>query len=385
MCRILSLVSNQPPPLLVRLFRDRGTTRRAAAAVALFLGGWGTSGADLVRLTENQQSAFGIELAAPQPAGEAYGRRYPGKVAVPNRQLRVVSAPQGGVLAALLVAEGETVREGEVMAQLRSPELLELQGSYLEARTRETLAASELARDRKLQAEGIIAERRLLESRARYQEASTQAAQYRQRLELSGMSTQDIAELARTRRLTSTLPLRAPIEGVVLEQLVSTGQAVAAADALFRVGRLAPLWLEIHLPVDRVATVREGDRVVLPREELEGRVITIGSMVHTADQGVLVRAEVATPAGLRPGQFVEVQLAEQAAGNAWRVPDVAVLRSAGKKYVFVARRDGFEPVEVELTASEERHAIVAGTLKADDRIAVSGVVALKAAWLGGSE
>jgi RND family efflux transporter MFP subunit len=344
----------------------------------------------LIPLAPEQQKAFGIALAAPGPAGETLTRRYPAKVAVPNRQMRVVSAPQGGILSALLVAEGEQVTAGQVLAEIRSPELIETQSQYLEAVTRLALAESELKRDQMLHREGVIAERRLLESQAKQRELATQVEQRRQILALAGLSAEAIDTLTRTRALSSTLPVHAPIAGVVLEQMVSTGQAVAAAEPLYRVAQVRPLWLEIHVPVDQVAAVRAGSRVLLPELGTEGTIITIGRMVHQEDQGVLVRAEVSDGTErLRPGQFVQAQLSSSAEETGWRVPAAAVVRNAGAAYLFVAREGGFEALPVTVLAEEEKTAVVStlpgGRLGPEDQVAVSGVVALKAAWLGASE
>jgi membrane fusion protein, heavy metal efflux system len=142
---------------------------------------------DLIPVDPAQQNAFGIELAAPQAAGETLTRRYPAKVTVPNPQMRVVSAPQSGVLSALLVAEGEHVSAGQVLAEIKSPELVDTQSQYLESVTRLNLAESELKRDQMLYKEGVIAERRLLETQAKQRELATQVEQRRQLLALAGL------------------------------------------------------------------------------------------------------------------------------------------------------------------------------------------------------
>jgi RND family efflux transporter MFP subunit len=342
--------------------------------------------ADRIELTPEQQRAFGVELATPTAAEQTLSRRYPAQVAVPNPQLRVVAAPQAGVLEALLVAEGERVEAGQALARLRSPQLVDAQSAYLESVTRLGLAESELARDRQLHREGVIAERRLLESQARYKELATQVDQRGQILSLAGLSPDDIDTLTQSRQLTSTLPIRTPIGGVVLEQMVTTGQSVAAAEPLYRVAELDPLWLEVHVPVDRLGGLAPGNPVLLPALGTKGRIITVGRMVHGEDQGVLVRAEVHEGVEqLRPGQFVEVQLGASAGANGerWRVPAAAVLRNAGAAYVFAARDGGFDVLPVTVIAEEEDSAVVTGPIQADDRLAISGVVALKAVWLGG--
>lgn len=342
--------------------------------------------ADLIPVDAAQQAAFGIVSRVPLPATETLTRRYPAEVTVPNPQMRVVAAPQSGVIESLLVAEGEQVSAGQVLAELRSPELVDAQSQYLEALTRLALSERELARDQMLHREGVIAERRLLESQSRQRELATVAEQRRQLLELAGLATEEIETLARSRRLTPRLQLRAPIAGVVLEQLVNTGQAIAIATPLYRIAKLDPLWLEIHVPVDRLAGLGEGARVLLPREGMEGVIVTIGRMTHGQDQGVLVRAEVREGVErLRPGQFVEVQLSAAAAGAAWRVPLAALVRHASETYLFLVRDGGFGALPVKILAEEETDAVVTGELSGTDQIAVSGVVALKAAWLGGAE
>jgi RND family efflux transporter MFP subunit len=349
----------------------------------------------VVPLTADEQAAFGIALAPPEPAGASLGRRYPGKGAVPNRQLRVVAAPQGGVIEALLVAEGERVAAGQVLARLASPELVAVQSTYLEALTRLGLANSELAREQMLHREGITAERRVIEAEAGRRELATLVDQYRQRLALAGLEPAAIEDLAQNRRLFSTLPVRTPIGGVVLAQLVDTGESVAASAPLYRVGELSPLWVEVHVPVDALQGVQVGGQVRLPAvgpaPGVEGRIITVGRMVHGEDQGVLVRAEVSQGTDdLRPGQFTEVQLRTGSTPDAddpkrWRVPRAAVVRHGGRVYVFASAEGGFRPVPVRVLAEEDQSMVVQGDLLVSEPVVVSGVVALKAAWLAADD
>lgn len=368
------------------------TTRSKRAwpglALLLLLAPLGGRAGDTIPMSAEQQQAFKIQWTAPQAATEQHSRRYPAAVVVPNPQLRVVAAPWSGVLERLRVAEGEVVSAGQILAELRSPALIEAQSAYLESLIRLELAERERDRDRTLQREGLIAERRSVESESKYREQSTLLDHKSQLLELAGLSAEDIATLTRTRRLTSVLPVRAPIGGVVLEQLVSTGQSVDGATALYRLGDLDPLWLEIHVPADQVTGLQIGARVwPTAQPDLAGRLINIGQWVDERDQGVVVRAEIRDPTGqLRPGQFVEVQLATATATEAagWRLPAAALVRQGVEVYVFVARPGGFEALPVTLIAREEQDAVVsAAALSAEDRVAITGVVALKAAWLGG--
>ena len=297
--------------------RTQTSAAHAFAAALMLASGPGLAGLeDPVALAPDQRTAFGIEVAAPQPADQVLSRRYPGQVTVPVRQTHVVSAPLDGTLTGLLVAEGETVEAGQPLARMQSPGAPGDPGSPTQGLLKLSLARSELDRDRALFAEGLAPKRRLEATQAQFNELATTVDQWSQRLALSGMPDQAIEALKRDRRLSGTLEVRAPIGGVVLEQMVGTGQSVAAATPLYRIAGLTPLWLEIHVPwTPRRGTGRRPRRP--PARRHRGTILAVGRMVHGQDQGVLVRAESTEGTDhLRPGQFVEVQFGSTADGAA---------------------------------------------------------------------
>lgn len=340
--------------------------------------------APIAAVNAEQRAAFGIETAPVEIGSVTLSKPYPAKVAVPNAQLRVISAPLDGVVESLLVAEGERVAAGQTLARVRSQGLLELQAAYLESRTRRQLSGETLSRDRKLHAEGIVAQRRLLESQSSYREMRTAEARDRQALLLAGMPEAAIEQLARSQRLSTVLEVSSPLSGVVLEQIATAGQRLAASDPLYRVGDLSILWVEVHVPLNDLGRIAPGDRVQLS-DGLSATVITVGRMVHGTDQGVLVRAEVREGVdALRPGQFIEARLSRVAGGQALRLPAPALVRIDGVEKVFVERAGGFEPVAVEVLSRETDRVVARGALRAGDRVVVSGTVALKAALAAGS-
>jgi RND family efflux transporter MFP subunit len=340
----------------------------------------------VLSLSAQQAAAFGIETVAVQPVDAAVSKAFPAKVAVPNAQLRVVGAPLDGVVEAVLVAEGETVAAGQVLARIRSARLLELQAAYLETRTRRLLSGETVSRDRKLRAEGIVAERRLLESEAAHRELLNTEARDHQALRLAGMPDSAIDELARGQQLGAVLEVRAPLNGVVLEQLATAGQRLAAADPLYRIGDLSTLWVEVHVPLESLGAAAPGTAVELPQQGIDARVITVGRMVHGTDQGVLVRAAVSDGAErLRPGQFVEARLRQGTGGDAVHVPAAAVVRRGHEDYVFLRHPDGFIAAVVEVLAREGERVVVRAELPPDAAVAARGTAALKAVWTGGGE
>lgn len=203
-----------------------------------------------LNLDAAQRESFGIETSPVQVVEQSLSKPYPSKVQVPNAQLRVLSAPLEGVVEALLVAEGESVEAGQVLVRVRSPGLLELQATYLETRTRRKLSGEALTRDTQLHKEGIVAKRRLLETRASHRELLTAEERASQTLILVGMSEDGVAKLAREQKLSALLEIVSPLSGVILEQIATAGQHLVVSDPLYRIGHLSPLWIEVHVPLN---------------------------------------------------------------------------------------------------------------------------------------
>ena len=337
-----------------------------------------------VTLSRAQQDSYGIITAEVQTATAVLGARYPAEVVVPNTQLQVVSALQGGLVEALMVAEGDQVSKGQMLARLQSPGLLELQRDLLQTLIQLNLARSTLNRDKQLLDEGIIPKRRYLESRSVWQALITQKQQQEATLRFSGMSEEAISDLEKSRQLNSALKVTAPFDGVILEQMAIPGQKLEAADPLFQIGQLSPLWLEIHVPIDVVRNVATGDMISVPEMDLTGEIITIGRKVHAADQGTLIRAIVRENIDqLRPGQLVQARIAEKA-GDQQRyfVPRKAIIRIDQKNMIFMQTEEGFEAIEVDVVGSHDGQQIITSHEPVTEPIVINGAVTLKSILAG---
>lgn len=353
---------------------------------ALILGALSAPAAamDVLPFTAAQLERVGIELRPVEAAEGVSSDRMPAQVVIPPEHERVITSPQAGLVVGLQSAVGNTVRQGEELAHLESPELIGLQRALLHGITQMELARADLERDRRLHDEGIIAQRRYLETRSRFEEASATLDEHRQALRLAGMSRAAVDQIEKTRQLSSRLAVASPIDGVVLQQLAAAGQRVEMADPLYRVGRLDALWLEIRVPLDSLALVRAGLEVeVVGCPEAAARTTMVGGHLDPENQTALVRAELSPGAEcLHPGQFIEVRFTMGTGGDLHSVPTSAVVRSGEANLVFVRRLDGFEARPVQVIGQRGEQSIVRGALAKDEHVASHGLAALKGAWLG---
>jgi len=338
-----------------------------------------------------QIKALGIQTAPATPVDSVAGHAYPARVRVPPANETVLATPVDGLVEQVTVAEGEAVTEGQSLATLASPGLVERQRDYLDALASHRVAAQALERDRALSAEGIIAERRLDETRGAYNRSRSRLDALEQSLALAGMSESAITQLRETRSVDARLSLAAPVDGTVMEMMATAGERVAAASPLVRISALETLWLEVRLPVERLGDVAVGSRVEVVDPAVSADVILVGSRIDPEDQTVMIRAKTDDHAGrLRPGQFLRVRIAGEAVAGLVQVPSSAVVRQADGFFVFVGTDEGFDALPVErLGQSGDRVTVRAleGELTSSTRVASEGVATIKGAWqgMGGGE
>lgn len=327
--------------------------------------------ADTLPLTAAQKTNLGIATAAAASGTASPALTYPARVTLPPASGRVVAAAGAGLVTQLHVQAGDMVKRGAPLVTLSMPGLADAQNALTQARLKSQLASGNAARDQKLFAEGLIAESRLRMTQADAQSASA-----------SLVAAQTALTLLGTGKVSgSTITLTAPIAGVVLDSAAGPGERVDAGMALLKIADLSKLALEIPLSTAQARQVVVGQAVTVADSTASGRINALLPQLN-ASQSVLARASLADPQGLlRPGQSVQASLAGLQSAQAQSVPSAALVWKLNAAYVFVETAQGFAPTPVRLVRQNARVAEVSG-LTAGSRVAVKGVAALKAQWLG---
>jgi RND family efflux transporter MFP subunit len=339
-----------------------------------------SSSRPIIKLDDRAVRSAGIQLSPVQVEQGATNLTFPGMVAVPPQQIRVVAAPAAGLIETVLVAPDEVVRQGQVIATMRSPELIEAQRGFLTAIADESLAQDRLRRSRSLHESRVIPERDLRVAETEATNAAAKLDEQIQLLKLIGMADEGVETLRRTRRLMASIEMRAPIDGVVTIRHASAGERVVASAPIFTIADLSPLWVNIQVPATRLGALQVGSRVILPTQGAQGRVIRIGRTVDAATQSVAVVAEVDTNGGsVRPGLAVNVSVRVEQNGLAqWLAPSSGVVRHRDRSWVFRRVEGGFVAEPVEVVAESPAGVSFRANLPPGTEIATRGLLALVA-------
>lgn len=334
-------------------------------------------------VTDQQMQAMGIQTVALQAGAAPVILTLPAAVAVPPDREQIVSTPLSGLATRVLVQTNQSVKQGAALIRISSPELGPLQLQLLQAASRASLARKAAQREKALFDEGIIARRRHEEAQANLSESEATLRQAKAALRFSGMGNVQIERVVATGKLEDAITLSAQSAGTVVSINVKPGQRVEPSVALLHLAQVDRLALEIQAPAAQAGAWHAGSKLTLQGRPGTATVTSISPMVSAGSQTVAIRAALDPAASdLRPGELVTVQLPLPAASGTWDVPLAAVARDNAKAYVFVRSGTAFEARTVSVVSSAGQRVRISGPLRAGEKIAVSGVIALKGSWLG---
>ena len=183
----------------------------------------------------------------------------------------------------------------------------------------------------------------------------------------------------------ASVPITAPIAGVVQSREVAPGEVLDADANLMTLVNLNTLAVEAAIPESSIARVRPGSQVKLTVAAVPGRAFTgqinyLASQLNPQTRTLTARALIPGGGGLRPGMFARGQIVTALAGAAVTVPADAIQDLEGEKMVFVAGKEAnhFEKRAVEVGATQNGRALIKSGLKPGERIVVTGAFTVKA-------
>jgi RND family efflux transporter MFP subunit len=261
---------------------------------------------------------------------------------------------------AVFADEGDTVKEGQVLAEL---DKAEAEASLRQAMVSESERKTAYERARQAFDAGILAEQDRDASQFAYENA---------------VATRRIQEV----RLAN-LTIRAPLSGVVTHRHIQVGMLVSTGTPAFSVVDPSSYQLVISPPEKNLMQLREGQAAkftvdAIAGEEFEARITRINPSVDPTSGTVKVVLSLsrATQARLREAAFVRVRLVMETHENVLLVPKDTVIEENARTYVFVARpramedsADGGESSALEQEADSDAAAAAPEAMETEQWIA----------------
>lgn len=312
--------------------------------------------ADEVKLTPDAIGRYGIKDEAAQMWVLKPTVVTPARVAFNTEAMAHVGSPLRGRAVEVKVRLGDTVKAGQELVIIESPELGEAQADFLQKKTAVLTAgpavdlskiAWERAKGLYEQSQGISltevqrreAEHKVAIANVKAAEAAAMASE--NRLHLLGMKQSEVATLASTSEIAPRHAIKAAIEGQVVQREITLGELVGPdREAIMILADTRSLWVLADVPESKLmgiavgakawitigSTTGQSDGAAAPR--FEGTVSFIAPLVDPTTRTAQVRIDV--PASLdngltlKPGMFAQAEIVASMPGGTDPAPVVAV-------------------------------------------------------------
>lgn len=247
----------------------------------------------------------------------------------------------GGPVHEILVAPGETVHVGQPLLTVNSPDYSAARSAYIKAREAEQLADKIYRRDQDLFSHGAIAESdlQIAESTLTQAQADKQASEDA----LRALGLNDPAAVVKNPpKMTSQIPLIAPVAGEIVERLVGPGQLLqGGATQCFTISDMSTVWVLVNVYQSDLGYVHAGDQVDITTDSyadvFRGKISYIAPALDPNTRTLQARIVTGNPAKkLRKDMYVTAAVQAGAIRDALTVPDAAVLRDTeNQPFVYV--------------------------------------------------
>jgi cobalt-zinc-cadmium efflux system membrane fusion protein len=374
------------------------------------------------------KSAIGLQVEVVHKTSLPMQIAVPGKIeAVPARQFDQ-HAPLSGRVSKVTVVLGESIKAGQVLAIIDSPEMNQLAAQLLQskleteseyskqntmlgeevrqAERRLELAEQNLRRNQKLLEEKIAAQKDVMAAENEFDLAQTRVRTavknreivlsslkakidliqnpLRQRLEMLGVDTDHINTMLKNQTTLTSVPVQAARTGVLTDIQATPGMSIDPSVRLFTISDLSKVWATAQVYEDDMSRMKLGEKVLvkvhaLSGEQVQGVLTSIGSQVDPQTRTLPVRAELFnSDSRLKPDMYAELEIQTAESSPMIALPRDAVVQRGGHHLVFTESTTGFQPTYVKTGRNVGDEIEIVDGIKPGERVVVRGAFQLGA-------
>lgn len=332
-----------------------------------------------IQLTQEELRLHGIKFASVEMKDDTAGPVLTGTVINSPQQNSALVSLYAGVLSRWLVAPGDTVEQGQYVAEIVSNDMVAIQENWIAAQSALEQADYELEKDTRLFEAGIISERRLAQTERQKTQADFALRAALAQMNRAGFDDKARQQLASGEMQSGTFYVVSPARGQLVGRDIEVGERVDALTLVGQIRQQGMPWVTVQVPAAMAGGLKSGQMLSVTgsRETLTLRQKDSG--INPLTQTVTVYAEFNEKPALQVGEVISVTIPTH--GEGVLVSGNAVVHNGNSTLVFVKSADGIIPTDVSVLPAGNFYLVTEG-LGRNDQVVVAGTSILKGIMLG---
>jgi len=337
---------------------------------------------ETIKISQAQQNDLGVKTQDVTSIKSMKFGPYSGVVVLDKKDIISISSNIESIVKSIHVRELEHVKKGQKLLTIKSNALLSLQLDFIEATLEQESADQNYNRNVKLQADGIISNKKLLESKKIKRSSDLAVNLTKNKLLTSGFSTYMLKQLQKNNTPISQVTIYAKRSGVIHSINANIGEYVLSEHKMIEMYADGKRFIEMSVPVKDVKNISLGETATF--DLFTAKVSAIGNVVNTSSQSVIIRATINEEKNIMINRVYETHISKKVK-DAFKVKKTALVFDENKSLVFRKTASGFEVVVVQIVREGPTCYIVKADLRAGDALAASSTSALLSAKESESE
>ncbi len=338
-----------------------------------------------IQLTQEQLDNWQLHVSKTEKVQEQFLDEIVGMLEVPTKLIYAISIPYDVKIQRILVNRFENIKQGEPMALVGGNSWLQMQQNLINHSISLHEVTLEHERKTLLCNEGIIPAKECIRSKSSYGSKLAQFQSAKSMLFLFGVDEKLIDKIEKTKTIQRNFEVRAPISGLISKMDIQVGQSVNASQPLFTILKKGNLWLSANIAQDKAEQLKLNQKVTLKHRDkkIKSSVVSLAPIVDAKTQTVPVRFMIPESASLNIGLKSTFRL--NIDKPSVKIPKVWTVMRGNDVIVFVKNTKGFETKIVKVESEDTDFYYTNDFSLLNDKIANSGIAALKGMLTEGSD
>jgi cobalt-zinc-cadmium efflux system membrane fusion protein len=250
-----------------------------------------------------------------------------------NKVVKVFPFSSGQVLE-VKVSLGDKVKQGQVLAVIKSAEIVGNYSDLSSAERDESIAKRQMDNEESLFKSGIASEKEFTEAKLNFEKASAITNKIKEQIAINGRGNTDA---------NGTYIIKAPREGYIVEKKINPGGFIRQdnTDNLFTISDLKNIWVWANVYEIDISKIKLGYTAVVttlayPDKSFIGEVDKISDVLDPQTKVMRIRVNLPNTSGLlKPEMFANVKVTNKEGRKAVSIASSALVFSNSKNFVVI--------------------------------------------------